>query len=134
MKIALLQAVSTQEILKNLVGFNAMMSISEYWNARDELTRLDAFIKAQEDAALSQMTTNPDVQIQASTRPPPLQQQLERLSSGPPQGSSHQSPVYRRRRHNMLFSRWPNPTVWDTLLVTAVILTTQVDPLPVTAA
>ncbi|PLW22525.1 hypothetical protein PCASD_20013 [Puccinia coronata f. sp. avenae] len=93
MKIALLQAVSTQEILKNLVGFNAMMSISEYWNARDELTRLDAFIKAQEDAALSQMTTNPDVQIQASTRPPPLQQQLERLSSGPPQG--FQPPITR---------------------------------------
>ncbi|PLW04983.1 hypothetical protein PCANC_27641, partial [Puccinia coronata f. sp. avenae] len=66
MKIALLQAVSTQEILKNL---------------------------AQEDAALSQMTTNPDVQIQASTRPPPLQQQLERLSSGPPQG--FQPPITR---------------------------------------
>ncbi|PLW05749.1 hypothetical protein PCASD_26192 [Puccinia coronata f. sp. avenae] len=109
-----------------------MMSISEYWNARDELTRLDAFIKAQEDAALSQMTTNPDVQIQASTRPPPLQQQLERLSSGPPQG--FQPPITRLppppSQHAV--QSMAQPHIWDTLLVTAVILTTQVDPLPVT--
>jgi hypothetical protein len=107
--ISLMQAVSTQGILENLVGSNASMSLSEYWNARDKLARRDAFIEAHESADLSPITSNPDVQMRPLPHPP-LPPHASQSMAKPPCNSSEYNPrsrfPLRYRSMNSTIGNW----------------------------
>ncbi|PLW29894.1 hypothetical protein PCASD_16584 [Puccinia coronata f. sp. avenae] len=105
MRIALNQAMSTQDTIKSLFGTEQMMSVSDGWLARDELARLEHSLQIPPQPMAEPPTARLQSQLNMPADRPPSTYQAR---MPPPEHQVHQAPAV-QQQHQQLQPPPPPP-------------------------
>ncbi|PLW49327.1 hypothetical protein PCASD_02683 [Puccinia coronata f. sp. avenae] len=105
MRIALNQAMSTQDTIKSLFGTEQMMSVSNGWLARDELARLEHSLQIPPQPMAEPPTARLQSQLNMPADRPPSTYQAR---MPPPEHQVHRAPAV-QQQHQQLQPPPPPP-------------------------
>ncbi|PLW16356.1 hypothetical protein PCASD_22419 [Puccinia coronata f. sp. avenae] len=105
MRIALNQAMSTQDTIKSLFGTEQMMSVSDGWLARDELARLEHSLQIPPQPMAEPPTARLQSQLNMPADRPPSTYQAR---MPPPEHQVHRAPAV-QQQHQQLQPPPPPP-------------------------
>ncbi|PLW31564.1 hypothetical protein PCASD_19103 [Puccinia coronata f. sp. avenae] len=106
MRIALNQAMSTQDTIKSLFGTEQMMSVSDGWLARDELARLEHSLQIPPQPMAEPPTARLQSQLNMPADRPPSTYQAR---MPPPEHQVHRAPAVQQQHQQLQLPPPPPP-------------------------